>query len=149
MQAQALQNYLHQHIPLSAAMDVTVLSADPDRVQLYAPLTPNLNHRATFFGGSASALAILAAWSLLHVRLETQGIAARLVIQRNCMDYQRPIAGDCHAVCDGADMPDWDPFLRMLERRGRGRVTVASRLLYQDRVAADFTGDFVALSAPN
>ena len=80
-----LERYLHQHIPLSKAMQVSVVEVLPAGVVLSAPLAPNINHRDTVFGGSASALAILAAWSLLHTRLSGEGIASRLVIQRNTM----------------------------------------------------------------
>ena len=52
-----LQRYLHEHIPLTAAMEVKVVSCGPDAAHLSAPLAPNINHRDTAFGGSASALA--------------------------------------------------------------------------------------------
>jgi hypothetical protein len=45
------------------------------------------------FGGSASALAILSACSLLHIKLTASGHATRLVIQRNAMSYERAIQG--------------------------------------------------------
>ena len=48
-----LQTYLHQHIPLSQAMQVTVMEASLQQVVLTAPLVPNINHRETVFGGSA------------------------------------------------------------------------------------------------
>lgn len=53
----------------------------------------SINHRDTVFGGSASAVAILSAWALLHTRLAGAGIASRLVIQRNSMSYELPIDG--------------------------------------------------------
>src|SRR4051812_8071949 len=87
MTASELEDYLHSHIPLSAAMQVAVDTVDVHGVVLRAPLAPNINHRDTVFGGSASAVAILAAWSLLHTRMRQEGIAARLVIQANTMDY--------------------------------------------------------------
>lgn len=59
-----LEQYLHEHIPLSRAMGVEVQEADWNGVTLRAPLAPNNNHRETVFGGSASAVAILAAWAL-------------------------------------------------------------------------------------
>ena len=68
-------------------MEVTVVEASPHQVVLSAPLAPNINHRDTVFGGSASAVAILAAWSMLHLRLSAEGLGSRLVIQRNTMDY--------------------------------------------------------------
>lgn len=58
-----LQQYLHDHIPLSKAMQITVERISPESVTLSAPLAPNINHRDTLFGGSASTAAILAAWS--------------------------------------------------------------------------------------
>jgi thioesterase domain-containing protein len=93
MTAPELEAYLHGHIPLSAAMQVSVDAVSIDGVTLRAPLAPNINHRDTVFGGSASAVAILAAWSLLHARMRGEGIAARLVIQSNMMDYALPTLG--------------------------------------------------------
>jgi thioesterase domain-containing protein len=88
-----LERYLHEHIPLSGAMAVSVISCTEQSVVLSAPLAPNINHRETVFGGSASAVAILAAWSLLHTRLRDADIEARLVIQSNSMNYELPIQG--------------------------------------------------------
>ena len=69
----SLERYLHEQIPLSSAMQVSVESATSESVVLAAPLAPNTNHKLTAFGGSVSALGILAAWSLLHVRLVEAG----------------------------------------------------------------------------
>ena len=71
-----LQTYLHQHIPLSQAMQVTVVEASLQQVVLTVPLAPNINHRETVFGGSASAVANLAAWSMLHLGSRLRGWAA-------------------------------------------------------------------------
>ncbi len=60
-----LEAYLHQTIPLSRAMAVSVIELNPESVVLGAPLAPNVNVHETAFGGSAAALALLAAWSLL------------------------------------------------------------------------------------
>jgi len=45
-----LESYLHEHIPLSKAMAVSVAEASVDSVTVSAPLEPNINHRATVFG---------------------------------------------------------------------------------------------------
>jgi len=145
MSAPALQQYLHEHIPLSKAMQVSVVSVLPESVVLRAPLEPNINHRETVFGGSASAVAILAAWSLLHMRLHAAGIDCRLVIQRNTMDYGLPIAGEFTARSSLQHPEDWPLFLRMLTRKGKARVAVATILEYAGQVVGRFTGEFVAL----
>jgi thioesterase domain-containing protein len=147
VQAAELERYLHEHIPLSRAMAVAVLSASEATVVLQAPLAPNINQRETVFGGSASALGILAAWSLLHVRLRAEGIASRVVIQRNTMEYERPITGEFTAR-SLLDEPDrWPRFTRMLARMGRARITVSSVLEHSGRVAGRLSGEFVAFGA--
>ena len=102
-----LEHYLHEHIPLSAAMQVTVLEASPAQVRLAAPLAPNINHRRTVFGGSAAAVATLAAWALLHLRLTAEGFAGRLVIRRSEMDFEQAIAGEFEAEATAPGDERW------------------------------------------
>ncbi|HEX4649058.1 MAG TPA: YiiD C-terminal domain-containing protein [Steroidobacteraceae bacterium] len=141
-----LENYIHGHIPLSRAMGVSVVSVEDEALTLQAPLGPNINHRQSVFGGSASALAILACWALLHVRLRAEGLANRLVIQRNIMEYQRPILGPFSARATLEHPDRWKQFTAMLERKGKGRVTVSAVLEQTDQVVGRFTGEFVAFS---
>jgi thioesterase domain-containing protein len=143
--ATRLQDYLHEHIPLSKAMQVEAVFVALDEVVLSAPLGPNINHRETVFGGSASALAILSAWSLLHRRLQAQDVACQLVIQRNTMEYDLPIDGAFRARATLADPQDWPKFLQMLARKGRARISVASVLEFDGATAGRFSGQFVAL----
>ncbi|MBD9495588.1 thioesterase domain-containing protein [Ensifer sp. ENS01] len=149
MPPEELQSYLHNHIPLSAAMQVRVDAVSDDHVLLSAPLAPNINHRDTVFGGSASALSILSAWSLLHVRMRKSGVVARLVIQSNRMDYLKPVTGAFAARSSLADAGQWPGFLRLLERRGRARAVVVADLLDGDTLAGRFEGEFVALGYDN
>ena len=58
---QVIQANLYEQIPLSKAIAVQVVEVTNNSVILTAPLQPNINHRLTVFGGSASALAILSA----------------------------------------------------------------------------------------
>ena len=139
-----LETYLHDHIPMSRAMAVRVVSIGEARVVLGAPLAPNINHRDTVFGGSASAVAILSAWSLLHLRLTAASQPSRVVIQRNTMEYLAPVAGDFAAAATLPDPAAWDAFLRMLNRRGLARITVESELIYEGSVAGRLSGEFVA-----
>lgn len=144
-----LEQYLHDHIPLSKAMEVSVLSIDRESVVLQAPLAPNINHRETVFGGSASALAILSAWSLLHTRMRSEGINSRLVIQRNTMHYDLPITGEFTARSALEKPENWNKFMRTFSRMGKARITVTSALECEGKIVGTFSGEFVALSAQN
>ncbi|HEY8101012.1 MAG TPA: YiiD C-terminal domain-containing protein [Burkholderiaceae bacterium] len=142
-----LEQYLHDHIPLSKAMQVSVLSVQLDGIILGAPLSPNINHQATVFGGSASAVAILAAWSLVHTRLKASGISSDLVIQRNTMHYELPITGTFTVRSFIQTAGAWESFTRMLKRKGRARITVSCVLELAGQPVGHFDGEFVALGA--
>ena len=144
---QDLERYLHDHIPLSRAMGATVQALSAGGVTLEAPLAPNLNHRGTVFGGSASSLAILSAWALVHTRLRAEGLDSRLVIQRNSMAYGKPIEGAFTATSALARPEAWPAFLRTLRRMGRARIAVVSELRCDGQAVGRFEGDFVALEA--
>ena len=143
-----LEAYLHEHIPLTRAMHARVVAVTHDHARLAAPLAPNINHRDTVFGGSAAALATLAAWSLLHARLVAARLPCRLVIQRNSMDYDQPIPDAFVATARLADPDDWARFERTLRRRGRARITAQAELHCRDRPVARFEGEFVAVVNP-
>ena len=147
MNAIDLERYLHEHIPLSKAMQVSVVSVDTDGVTLRAPLAPNINHQDTVFGGSASAVAILAGWSLLHTRLAATGLTNRLVIHRNTVNYDLPITGPFTARSFIRTAAAWESFVAMLGRKGRARLTVSCILEFDGRSVARFEGGFVALGA--
>lgn len=145
MDAAALLDYLHDRIPISRAMGVSVARATPAEVVLQAPLEPNINHRDTVFGGSAAALATLAAWSLLRVRLAAAGSDGRIVIRRSSMDFERPIRGDFQAVSRPLDSAEWDRLLATLARKRMARIDAGATLQCAGEQVGAFAGEFVVL----
>ena len=141
----AIQAYLYEQIPLSEAMKVRVVEVKENSVILIAPLQPNINHRLTVFGGSASALAILSAWTLINFRLKSEGIKTRLVIQKNTMSYDKPITSDFQAVSYLNEPETWTRFVKILQRKKKSRITVKSCLQCNKQQVGEFTGVFVAL----
>jgi thioesterase domain-containing protein len=142
MTAPELQAYLYEHIPISAAMGVRVLTTDPE-VRLWAPLEPNVNHRGTGFGGSLAAIATLAAWSALRMRL---GDSARLVVVRQTTEYLRPVEGDFEAVARLPEGAALEAFLAAYARRGRARIDVDATIPFGGATALTQRGTFAALS---
>ncbi|MGD1918079.1 MAG: YiiD C-terminal domain-containing protein [Pleurocapsa sp.] len=141
----AIQAYLYEHIPLSKTMEVQVKEVTPNSVLLTAPLQPNINHRSTVFGGSASSLAILSGWVLVNFRLQSEGLNSRLVIQKNTMNYQQPITSDFAAVCRLNEPEIWARFIKILQRKQKSRITVHSIVQCNQQNVGDLTGVFVAL----
>ena len=78
-------------------------------------------------------------------RTRPGGYKARLVIQRNSMSYEKVILGYFTAHARSPNVEQWKAFTRMLERRGRARISVSSTLLYESQEVGHFEGEFVAL----
>jgi len=137
--------YLHEHIPFTRGIGAEAVHWDGTSLRLAAPLLPNLNHRGTAFGGSMSALAILAGWGLVHLVLRERGIECRLVIQRSTMDFLAPVEGDFTATATLPAPVPWERFLATFERHGRARVTVSASIACGSVVGASHQGTYAAL----
>jgi thioesterase domain-containing protein len=145
--AKELEQYLHEQIPLSRAMGVQVRAASRESVELAAPLGPNINHQETVFGGSASAVAILSAWSLIHVRLKSEGASGGIVIRRNTMLYEKPITDDFSAIATMPDEAAWSRLIATLSRKRMARISIPSVLVCAGHDVGRLDGEFVVLPA--
>ena len=140
-----LQDCLYEKIPQVKSMEVEVDDVTSDSLTVSAPLEPNINHRDSVFGGSASSISILSAWAFLHQKLASEGISTTLVIQKNTMTYDIPITGKFSATAKLSNGNDWEKFVTMLKRKGKSRINVSSNLNYADKNAGQFEGTFVAV----
>lgn len=141
-----VERYLHTHIPVTRAMKVAVRDISPAGVRLTAPLEPNINHRNTVFGGSLATVAILSAWTLIHVRLREAAIPSRIVIQRSSVDYLLPLHGEFEAFCPTPEPERWQRFIAGLTRRKRARIVLHAEMFGEGELAGRFEGAYVAMA---
>jgi acyl-coenzyme A thioesterase PaaI-like protein len=125
-----LEQYLHEHIPLSKAMGLRVEVASQERVLLGCPLEPNLNHRGTGFGGSIASIATL---------------AAKLVVRKSTIDYIASVDSDFTAELRPPSHEAISHFWETFERRGSARIELKVEVLCRGEEAAHFDGTFVAI----
>ncbi len=140
-----ITSYLHEQMPITRSLGARVELYAGDSVRLTAPLTPNLNHFGTAFGGSLSALAILSGWVLLHLQLRERGIANRLVIQRGVYDFAAPVDGDFTATSVLPLAATWNRFLATLARHHAARVTVTTTVACASGPGGWHEGTYVAV----
>jgi len=147
MSPEAYTEYLHRHIPLTAAMQLRVLRSGAGTVELAAPLAPNLNHRGTAFGGSLVTLGIASGWALLQRSLAEAGVEARIVVQKSECEYLLPVEQE---FVSSSRLPEeWPQFLDTLRKRGRARITVHSSLHSAGQEVVRHSGVFVAIAGPD
>ena len=145
--ARELEAVLHHEIPLSRQMDLAVRLYDGERLALGAPLAPNVNHKATAFAGSLTAVATLTGWGATWLLLRERGLRGTIVIQASATHYLLPVASDFIATCRLPAPPAAERFLAGLRRRGKARLPLTVEICdTSGRVAVAFTGQYVAFA---
>jgi thioesterase domain-containing protein len=143
MTAADAENFLYAQIPLAKAMGVRVVAANADRVVLSAPLDANHNHLGTAFGGSLNAVAVLAGYAFLWLRLGDRD--AHVVVRRSSIDYRRPVTGEIRAVCIAPDEAAIAAFQTRFAQKGKARITLDVTIEEAGAVCVTFQGEYVAL----
>ncbi len=143
--ARELEAVLHHEIPLSQQIGLVVERYDGARLALRAPLAPNINHKATAFAGSLTAVATLTGWGLTWLLLRQHDLRGVIVIHESATRYQLPVAHDFVAVCHAPDEQAVERFLMALRRRGKARLALTVEIRdAEEHVAVVFTGSYVA-----
>ena len=93
------QDYLNKHIPITKHLGVKVIAFDGNEIELTAPLSNNINHRGTAFGGSLVSVAMLSGWVILHLKFLEETLECQLVIQKSTMDFLAPGVSEFKATC--------------------------------------------------
>lgn len=138
-----LQLLLHNEIPLTKLMGISVKECSPDKVILTAPLDANSNHKDTAFGGSLYSVAVLCGWSLVHCQLQHLGLKGHIVIHHSEVDYRLPVDGTIEAICVVDDDLLFETFARRYRRKQIARIKLRVLIRYQDRDAVIFHGQYV------
>jgi thioesterase domain-containing protein len=140
---QELEQTLHDEIPITKQLGITVLCYKEATLALSAPLEANINHKGTAFAGSINAVTTLAGWGLLWLLLREARLSAKIVIQESNIRYRHPITQDMVATCRAPDAAHLEPFFLTLQRRGMARVELHAHIWQGEQLAVEFDGRYV------
>lgn len=133
---------------MAAAMQLAIAQWDGERVELHAPLAPNVNDKGCAFGGSLVSVMTLACWSLIKLAADQRGFTCEIYVQDSTVRYLAPVWNDFRAIAHLADGQSLDDFLDILALRGKARIaTRCSITLANGTAACTLEARFVALRA--
>ena len=138
-----LQSVLHQEIPLTVAMGISVTHCSQKKVELRAPLKPNINHKCTAFGGSLYSVAALCGWGFVFHQMHLNKLNGHIVIQHSDVDYKLPVDGEIKAVCEIEDETTLARFLKTYRRKNLARIKLQVKILFSEKEAMLFSGHYV------
>lgn len=137
------ERFLHKKIPLSLAMGVRVESFEDNALIVTAPLEPNHNHLGTAFGGSLSAIAMLAGYGMLWLEIKDRD--CHIVVRSSTIDYRRPVRGQLRAVCHRPGESELGHLREMFLKKGKARIHLQVDVVEDGEVCVAFEGVYVVL----
>ncbi|MCM2354904.1 MAG: thioesterase domain-containing protein [Pseudobdellovibrio sp.] len=144
MNAQALQDKLHSEIPMSKYMQVKVVRANQQEIELECDLAPNHNHVGTAFGGSLATLMVLAAYCQLFEIINETG---HVLLKNTSMNFIYPVEEKLRAVCRAPTLDQVKKFQEAYAKKGKARLELSSQIVLADgRIACQMTGEFVGVT---
>ena len=144
MSDQAFLSWLHQAIPLTAAMQIDEIHYTGNQLQLSAPLEPNLNDKGTGFAGSIASIATLSGWCLLTLWLRERGIDADVMIAKSEQRYLAPVTDRLKAVATLPDDAVVEQFWQRFQEKQRARLPI-SVAVGNEQTVFELQGDYAAI----
>ncbi len=138
-----LQDILHREIPITRHFNLTVGSYDERCLRLDAPLSSNINHSGTAFGGSLSSLLTLAGWGVVWLVLQEYQLDGEIVIQDSSCNFLHPVTHDFSACCYRPAPEQLAKFAHALRTRSRARLELEADISNEERVAVTFRARYV------
>ena len=140
-----IEEFFHQQIPLTRAMALRVEACDEKQLVLTAPLEINHNHLGTAFGGSLSAMAMVAGYGLVWLILGDHGREGHVVVRDVSIHFRRPVRGILRAICPRPDETALVEFLKKFASHHTAHLHLKVSIEQDDHVAVSFQGTFVAM----
>jgi len=138
-----LQNKIRNAIPVSEAMQFSIVELSSGSILVQAPLAPNVNIHGTGFAGSIYSIAVLAGWGLSTHIMGVLSMDGELVVSEAKIRYRVPVTGviECRTVASEAERKE---FQASFNDTGKGKLSL--RIEVGDAPHAVLLGTFYAVS---
>lgn len=143
-----VQDYLHDNIPMTRNMGIEVQSLSTNEVKLRAPISLNVNHMRSAFGGSVDSLFLTAGWTYIRLLTDHFEPLPLIVGSKAQTTYQRPITRDFSARIVIPSKKEVKKFLKEYEKNGRANISLDAVIEDNGKTYAVFTGDYVLVKSP-
>ena len=139
-----LQNKLHDEIPLTKLMQLSLQNYNDKELITTAPLDININDKGTAFGGSLSTVTIISSWSMCWLlSQELQYDSKNIVVIKNENSYLKPVTKNiiCHTT--RPDQDEINILKEKLEKKGSASISIQSKIIEDGNVCVEFEGLYV------
>ncbi len=140
----ALEEKLHNEIPMTKYMQLKVDSMDEEYLITTAPLEPNINDKGTGFAGSLSTLVTISAWSSCYLEVKKLGFEKSMIaIIKSDTAYRAPITKELTCRTTLPTKVQIETLQKKLKEKGSGSLKIKSQIIENGKICVDFEGVYV------
>ena len=143
--SQLLTDFFDNYLPITEFMGLRVEHYDGTQLVLHAPLGPNINDKATAFGGSLYNAAVMACWGLVYLKTQEGGLVCNQVVAEGHIKYLAPVKGDIYASCNAPSEVDLANFFERFNSHGKASITLTAVIECGGKKAVEFEGRYAIL----
>lgn len=147
IEAKALIERIHKDVPLTAAMQLSVVSFDGQTLVLGVPLSANFNDKGSAFAGSITSLGSIAGWCLLTLWAEGEIGPCQIAIYDAHFSFRKPLRADFTASVGLPSADECEALRQSVERKGKGKISLRISLAEAEGEAAVLTGAYAVWKA--
>lgn len=130
----ALSEFMQTYLPIAGDLGLYVNSYDGRCLKLAAPLVPNINDKATAFGGSIYCVAVMSCWGTLYLKACEYGLEApNIVVANGNIDYLLPVASEIIAECEAPSEQEMAEFWAAYKEKGKAKLRLNSTIYGDDK----------------
>ena len=122
-EAGQLQQSIRASIPLSEAMQFSIIELNPRNILVQAPLEPNVNIHGTGFAGSIYSLAVLTGWALSTHIMALKQMQGNLVVAKAEISYRAPLTDSIQCRTQVSE-EDCAAFQLSFESKGTAKLAL-------------------------
>lgn len=140
-----VEEFLHQRIPLSKAINCQVVDSSDKAITLSIPKFVNTVTDEAFSDLSALTLGKLVSWAFLQISLQRLNYKPLTTASKVVFAKHREIDRNANTLTAHCQIPsdkEWQQFLRMLSRKARANVTVVASISDELGETATLTCDY-------
>jgi len=138
-----IEETLHSEIPITKSIGILVKGYSENGITLAAPLSNNINHKNTAFGGSLYSVCVLTGWSLIYALMTKKELSGHIVIQESNIKYLKPVTSDINASSCFRDENQINRFVNVYRKKRISRITLIVTVKQNNIEAVRFEGRYV------
>jgi thioesterase domain-containing protein len=145
MHKEFLQTFMDDKVPVTKAMEISVVQSDETGTIFKASIEANINDKGVAFGGSLFSVASLASWAVVDHLLKQHNLDAKIFVHTAESKFLASVTQDFTVICKRPEDNDIDSFFEMIKRKGRGRLTITAQIHENNVLAFESTATYVAV----